>query len=300
LEAPNQRLAYFDIYSGPVEFASRYMPSDVIAMLRTLLILDRLSRRSLARFICQIVRAEDDQSSAMRMLAAALHFLTYKDLGQVEAAEVPNRMAALRGDLENQFVALDRDPSEFFRDLLNHFDSFRKKRLWCSIRDFMKSLEFNANLVSAMKAIDSFEAKRWQRHNPHLTAALHVIELPGDVWNNKRVFRDGLFAPRLGAIPKTWDMPRTVRSIYEQVRGQGTTFYPEQLDVTFDFVPRMCDRRMCRICIFGDGISRLCHQKRDLFCPVTLAACGYVHPCNPNKCPVKDDGVKGVCANSIC
>lgn len=299
LEGENSRLGHFDIHSGPVEFASRYMPSDTIAMLRTLLILERLFERSLARFIYDILGVEEDQSSAIRMLAVALHFLTYKDLGQVETDQVPSRMADIKSDLKSHVVALRKDPGGYLQNLAGDFNPFGKKRLWCSIRDYLKSPEFNAYLVSAIETIDPVEAKRWKRRNARLKSALQVIELPGDVWNNNRVFRDGLFTPRLGPIPKTWDMPRTVRSIYEQMKGQGMTFYPEQLDVTFDFVPRMCDRLMCHVCPFGRGILRLCHQKRGLFCPVTLAACGYVHPCNPKKCPVKENGAAGACANAI-
>ena len=162
---------------------------------------------------------------------------------------------------------------------------------------FINSLDLG--LVAAIQAIDPAEAPQWQRGNTVLKSALDVIELPGDVWNNNRIFREGLFAPHLDRIPKTWDMPRTVRGIYEQLKEQGTTFYPEQLDVTFDFVPRMCNRRMCYICMFGAGVDRLCHQQPDLYCPVTLAACGYVHPCNPDDCVLKANAVDGACESAV-
>ena len=98
-------------------------------------------------------------------------------------------------------------------------------------------------------------------------------------------------------------MPRTIRKIYNihKMEGQGASFYPEQLDVTFDFVPRMCARLQCHHCIFGGGIKieKMCHQQSGFSCPVTLAACGYFYPCNPDNCAFKSDSVRGVCESSI-
>jgi len=112
---------------------------------------------------------------------------------------------------------------------------------------------------------------------------------------NNIIFRDGLFSPHLGAIPKTWDMPRTIHAIHTQMAGPNDTFYPEQLDVTFDFVPRMCAKLQCRRCVFGGGIGKLCHQQRGFCCPVILAACGYFFPCDPDACTFKPDSVCGLC-----
>jgi hypothetical protein len=150
-----------------------------------------------------------------------------------------------------------------------------------------------------MSTIDKAESDRWHRASPNLWAARAVIELPGDVWNNNRIFRDGLFTPSIGSIPKTWDMPRTVRAIYDAMPPGMTTFYPEQLDVTFDFVPRMCATKNCHICVFGAGTSRLCHGRAGLYCSVTLAACGYVHSCNPKACSFRSDSVKGICKKAL-
>jgi len=125
------------------------------------------------------------------------------------------------------------------------------------------------------------------------------MELPGDVWNNNIIFRDGLFSPYV-AIPKSWDTPDIVREIYKQMESQGATFYPEQLDVTFDFVPRMCGKLQCHRCIFGGGIDKsLCHRQRGFYCPVTLAACGYFFACDPDNCAFKSDSGHDVCKSSI-
>ena len=138
---------------------------------------------------------------------------------------------------------------------------------------------------------------RWKRDDPALKAALDVMELPGDVWNNNAMFRDGLFTPHLRNARKSWDMPRTVREVYAEL--SNTHFYPEQLDVTFDFVPRMCSKRSCGYCFFGGGTQRLCHQRKDLLCPVTLATCGYEHTCDPDGCPFKANTLAGTCKKAV-
>jgi len=132
-----------------------------------------------------------------------------------------------------------------------------------------------------------------------LKRALGAIELPGDVWNNAKVFRDGLFSPYLSDERPSWDMPRTIRRVYELLKkDHDLRFYPEQLDVTFDFVPRMC-QRMCDVCPFGNGIGHVCHQKRGCLCPVPLISCGYRHLCNPEKCRLKEDAAKRLCHSSM-
>jgi hypothetical protein len=85
-------------------------------------------------------------------------------------------------------------------------------------------------------------------------------------------------------------MPQTVRAVYDAMDGSiPSNCYPEQLDVTFSFVPRMCDSQMCEICLFGGGIREICHRQPGLLCPVTLVACGYKHKCNPDQCVLKGD-----------
>lgn len=299
LSGPSTRLAHYDITKGPVAFASRYMPSDAVSIYRTIVILDAVADRSFARYMHRAVAGQTDQSAAVRRLAVALHFLTYADVGQVAAAHVHARIAELPSDIGPQLDAMKQSPATFLAALEADFWPHSRKRLWCSIRDYLKSPEFNPYLVQAMQAIDPTEAARWARGTPPHRKTLAVMELPGDVWNNNRIFRDGLFSPHIGPIPKTWDMPRTVRAIHEGMPPGRTAFYPEQLDVTFDFVPRMCDTRNCQICMFGAGVAKLCHQHPGLYCPVTLAACGYVHPCNPVDCAFKSDAVHDTCHSQV-
>jgi len=299
LENPNDRLARYGFDGDVVAFASRYMPEDVLLIFRTLALLDKISRRSLARFMSATGLAVTDQRDAVASIARALNGLTYISGGARSAAKIDEYLGA-EGELvekETEFFALDSTAC-----LKRWADKFRphgKKRLWCSIRDYLKSPEFNDVLVQSLRGIGLADADRWHRDSPTLRAALDVLELPGDVWNNNEVFRNGLFTPYLSGQRRTWDMPHTVRLVYDQMKKQGDVlFYPEQLDVTFDFVPRMCQRNMCDVCCFGAGIGKVCHAQQGLLCPVVLASCGYRHECRPGDCWLKQDAAKGLCFSS--
>ncbi|MGB9748115.1 MAG: hypothetical protein ACPLXM_14410, partial [Bacteroidales bacterium] len=60
------------------------------------------------------------------------------------------------------------------------------------------------------------------------------------------------------------------RDLYDQLKENEALydFYPEQFDVTFDFVPRMCNKKLCDVCPFGNnGIEYTCIPAKDKYCP---------------------------------
>ncbi len=160
LERPNNRLNLLygidSKKSKTVEFTSRYMPPDVLSIYRTLIILDRLAECSFTRFIYLAVKGETCQSRAVRKLAAALQFLTYADISNVNEGGVQKRMAVLRTSIEKDLSAFSREPEKFIAILSEKFERnpFKKKRLWCSIRDYLESPKFNNYLVGALGKID--------------------------------------------------------------------------------------------------------------------------------------------------
>jgi len=299
VEKPNTRLARYGFDGDAVTFASRYMPEDVLLIFRTLALLDKTSRRSLARFMSATGLAATDQRGAVASVARALNGLTYISGGARSAAKVDEHLDAEGGRVEKEAEVFAQDRVTCLERWADEFHPHGRKRLWCSIRDYLKSPEFNEVFLQSLRDIGLADADRWHRDSPALRASLDVLELPGDVWNNNEVFRNGLFSPYLSGQRKAWDMPHTVRLVYEQMREQGAlVFYPEQLDVTFDFVPRMCQRNMCDVCCFGAGIGRVCHAQQGLLCPVVLAACGYRHECRASGCRLKQDAARGLCQSS--
>jgi hypothetical protein len=174
----------------------------------------------------------------------------------------------------------------FFKDSKNSKRYF-SKRVWCSLRDYIKSPEFaplfrelllNKGIGDdIITMIFSEEAKQ-------------IIELPGDVWNNKSIFRNCLF--RISQTKDEFGEPfnRQLRKVFE--REHITIGYPEQFDVTFDFVQRMCDKHLCDICPFKavydpSSIMRICVNKEDMLCPISLVSCGYVTKCKADNCSLR-------------
>ncbi len=300
LKQANARLERYEITEGPVQFASRYMPEDLVLIFRTLALLDELADRSLARFIAQAASGNDDSRHAIRRIAAGLDGLTYSAGGTVRAERVDDELEDMQKKVTQDAEAFRRDPHSCIDGWDANFRYFERKRLWCSLRDYLKSPEFNDAFVGALKAANRPDVDRWERGNQCLRAGLHALELPGDVWNNSPTFRRGLFSPYLRQERQSWNMPRTIRAIYELLtEDEDLAFYPEQLDVTFDFVPAMCERNMCGTCLFGSGVGEVCHAQSGLQCSVALAACGYEHKCDPADCPVRDDRVKGFCHSAV-
>ena len=299
IETPNTRLARYGFDDNTVAFASRYMPEDVLLIFRTLALLDKISGRSLSRFMSSTGLAVADQDDAVRRVACALNGLTYVSGGARSATDLDRNLGAEGELVETEAEIFALDSAACLARWSKEFHPHGKKRLWCSIRDYLKSPEFNDVFVQSLRNIGFADAGRWHRDSPALRAALDVLELPGDVWNNNEVFRNGLFSPYLSGQRETWDMPYTVRLVYDQMKKQGAVaFYPEQLDVTFDFVPRMCQRNMCDVCCFGAGVGKVCHAQQGLLCPVVLTACGYRHECRPSGCRLKQDAARGLCHSS--
>jgi len=296
LDGPNRRLELQGITKGPVRFASRYIPEDVFVMFRTLALLEKTGRRQLAGFLGLFICDGAGVGENIERMAAALNGLTYSAGRAVSAGQLESRLRELWATVDVDAEAIVQDPARWIAEQQRRFRRFSKKRLWCSVRDYLKSPEFNPVFVRALADAGVSNAHRWERTSKELKQALDRLELPGDVWNNNEVFAKGLFAPFLENKPKTWDMPRTVREMYRLMeRTLGGTFYPEQLDVTFDFVPRMCEREMCGVCLFGGGVRKLCHGQRGLLCAVPLVACGYEHACEAEGCCFKNETAEGSC-----
>lgn len=287
--AGTERIRKYGISGSVVRFASRYIPEDIFRIHRTLEILDKCFKRSLGRFAYAILQGRTSHEEAVRHMAHALNQLTYTGGYRVSAESLDRQIRRTERELADHEFEFNCDQPLWHR-----------KRLWCSLRDYLKSPEFNPLFVEALRGADCPRATGWKKENSGVVSALKILELPGDVWNNADVFRAGLFDPLLENVPKTWDMPRTIRAIHGQLCSKGgtTSFYPEQLDVTFDFVPRMCARAMCRVCPFGGGIDTVCHQVSGRLCPMPLYSCGYEHACNPGRCQFKDNRVRGLCANA--
>jgi hypothetical protein len=269
-------------------FASRYVSHDYQNILQTLEILfDEKYGKNIIKFIIDIILNFKGESDLLIKVACALHLLTY----QLEKKKaIPHKIIEIL-DSKKEF---NKKIEEFKRTA-----TIGKKRLWCCIRDYKKGI-YNNIFNEAIKDNYRFDAQElitiWNNF------PMSDIELPGDVWNNSPLFRAKLFANiiNIDEVPDSWGMPKIIRKIYDQFKDSENIefFYPEQFDITFDFVPRMCNKKLCDICIFGpNGAGSICIPSSDKYCPVSLVSCGYKTKCtgNTEDCLIKDDLCKGIC-----
>jgi hypothetical protein len=164
---------------------------------------------------------------------------------------------------------------------------FTQKRAWCSLRDFFKSPEFkeyfkNALLEQGLSEVEIQELLSLK--------SLQQFELPGDVWNNNSRFRNCILE---GTEYQNSNQPlnKILRDYFNNNESEIGDSYPEQFDITFDFVPRMCMNNNCDICPIGllkdhskSGFSKTCVKNPDLYCSVALIDCGYKTGCYAQEC----------------
>jgi len=274
------------------KFASRYVTYDYQSILQTLQVLDEQKyQRNIVRYILSVVQRFQNEPDLLIRVACALHLLTY-ELDQKKAN--PKK------------VMQTINSSRQFAEKLDKFkktSTDNKKRLWCCVRDYKKGL-FQRIFNDAIKEAVPNEATEligiWNN------LPMDQIELPGDVWNNSLLFRDNLFADvlNISGLPKSWRMPRIIRELYRELspREDGDAFYPEQFDITFDFVPRMCSKKLCNVCPFGkNGADSICIPTSNKYCPVALFSCGYITRCigNQGECVLKEGVGKGICKGAL-
>ncbi|MHA1654382.1 MAG: hypothetical protein ACTSVT_10375, partial [Candidatus Thorarchaeota archaeon] len=293
----NARVKLFVIESE-VSFSSRYMPEDLLRIYRTLIILERVSDRSFGAFLRKVLEGSKTTADGIKRMAILLNRLTYDRLKRDRSsqdASKKNSWQVTWGNFKSRRTAVETDDTEFSFETGPYRPLSDRKRLWCCIRDYLKSPEFNSVFLGALKDAGFSDLDRWRKDSADLKQALSVLELPGDVWNNSPAFGSGLIDPYISdKAPKK--MPQKIRKVYDFiVKSKNIRFYPEQFDVTFDFVPRMCERDMCDVCLFGGGVKSVCHASPGVLCSVVLSSCGYIHPCEPEKCSFKNDPAGGLC-----
>lgn len=259
--------------SGLLDFTPRYSRHyDQIT--RTLEILIDYNR-SLVRFLQTY--SKQYKQKELSHVAHALDLLTYR--WDVDKAR----------PILNSVIEMDQDFQRWQRDM-NRPQGHGRKRLWMALRDYVKT-----------------PFKHWVEESFSWPENLDLreLELPGDVWNNE--FAIKLLHPlaaRNGVTTKTLrgaslSAPALAKQIDMVVRSiePTTCFYPERLDVSFDFASRMCGADLCSVCLFGKNLAKeFCvSQNPTKLCPVLFVSAGYIRPCEPQSCPVANDFGKHLC-----
>ncbi|HKZ42368.1 MAG TPA: hypothetical protein VJL10_11215 [Anaerolineales bacterium] len=268
-------------------FTSRYYPADFKSILSTYCILKEFDY-SFTKYIIHVLKLLKDDENFLRKLLFSLYLLSYFDIGQQTAEGIDFDKTLKDGyDRANRVRSIVESKQLFelaFDDFIKKDIVFKQKRAWCSLRDFLKSPEFSgyfkASLINLKYgAADAlFDQKNFTQ-----------LELPGDVWNNNSKFRNCILTGT-GYEHSRLSFAKLLREVFDKNRDQISKGYPEQFDVTFDLVPRMCEQNNCKICPYGllngkaSDFMRVCTNQGDRYCPALLAACNYKRFCAGEGC----------------
>ena len=286
---PNERIITNypdDAKKNNVIFASRFFPSDYLCILYTLHTLEKFNY-SLSYYIATAYNRFKNESDLIQKILFSLYLLTYQNIGQPKNEiiehwnenlnEADNRSHRIWNYFNNPKYANE------FNDEYGKFQNstrYHLKRAWCSLRDFLKSPEFNPYFRESMELHGLTEIEVNELSD---ISMLRQLELPGDVWNNNPKFQRCI---RNDEKFKKSEFNRFLREYYNDNKKLTTgKTYPEQFDITFDFVPRMCDKNLCDICPIGHlsdkgkDFEKICIDDKNKFCPVTLVGCGYKMMC---------------------
>ena len=278
------------IESNKVKFKSRFFPSDYLAILYTIVFLKDYNFR-LSSFIKEIYLTHKDNTDFIQRMFFCLYLVTYCNIGQPKSDNIGLFCQNIRSAISRKReIRQILDNKNKFNKLFNVFRRdriYKQKRAWCSLRDFLKSPEFKIYFKNALREeeVDDGDFNRLFSR-----AALTQLELPGDVWNNNSKFRR--------CILKNTDYENNRESLNKILRkffnkNPNVAGYPEQFDVTFDFVPRMCEQNNCDICPINkidnnkNNFHKICLADEQKFCAVALVACNYKNNCiGKNECKI--------------
>lgn len=269
-------------------FISRFYPSDYISILSTFSVLQDYDF-SLIRYIIALLEKVVDKEDFIQRLLFGLYLLSYFDIGQPKSSDLmhfdKNLSKAEKRKKEidkllNSATSFDEEFNYFKKDII-----FKQKRAWCSLRDFLKSPEFKVYFFDALKEAGFTDHSMFRS-----IEALRFLELPGDVWNNNPTFRKCIMQGT-GYESSKLSLSKLLRTMFNENREAIPEGYPEQFDVTFDFVPRMCDKKgNCSICPYGllhneaKELSKVCIADKGKYCPVMYICCNYKMACIGRDC----------------
>ena len=320
-------------------FRSRFYSVDYINIYYTLSILESIEEkdRSLVSYIARIISTVYQSKNRrkakdyIRAIASGLYLLSFYNVKNIQAGQIQtaynfwngksDEKPKYRGKVIEGFETLDERKdnikkwiSRGCQDLFDgkkEFDS--SKRLWCSLRDYIKSPIFSKkHFIPALKkclnennAWKSFEKEVLENNGNN---GCRYIELPGDVWNENSIFRRCFEKNDEDAVKANEQIrqkPENKRKknikikfgeLLRELRTMQTDnnppkdWYPEQFDITFDIAPRMCEQNNCKYCILSDeedrftNLEKMCINNSGKYCPLVLLHCGYRYVC-----PGKDE-----------
>ena len=287
----NERLKGYGLKTNEkVQFIPRFYSADYFSILFTLEYLDnKYYNRSISRFIAVQINLHKDKSDLIGRILFSLYVLSYKDISQPKKEDIGNtednkkksehRLEDTKQILSERF---EEEYSKFIKDKI-----YVQKRAWCALRDYFKSPELKGCFLDSLKR---------EGLNEEIISSLFgyqnmsQFELPGDVWNNNTKFRNCILKGTETLGPTSY-LNKILREYYNKNKVHLENCSPEQFDISFDFVPRMCQKNNCDICPIGlmkgeigNNFLKTCVKNKDSFCTVALIDCNYKVECYGNEC----------------
>ncbi len=272
-----------------VKFASRYYPSDYFSILYTLYFLKDYNF-SFSKFIKEVYIKYKDKNDFIKRVLYSMYLVTYYEISQPKKDDIKDFETNLnKADIRTKKIKeILKNKKTFEKEYLRFLkkDVFHQKRVWCSLRDFVKSVEFKKYFKNALKEAGLNDIKIFTSKK-----SLIELELPGDVWNNNSKFRNCILSNTIYEKSKE-ELNKILRKYFK-----GNTVkigYPEQFDVTFDFVPRMCEKNNCNICPIQiinnkkiNDFEKICVNKKSKYCSFAMISCNYKKICYEKDCKLK-------------
>ena len=294
-------------------FSSRYMLQDIACMYKTLLYLNNIfeyknenenENEKIKRIITNktynglfsafleehsnCICEYNDQKNKNNVsiikedsegLAEALFELTYQCIPQITSGDIKdnNIFESISEKLQKK-EEKDKKDKNYTLEKNRH----SLKRMWCIIRDFLVHPVFS----ECFKII--IDETNFVILNGKTEYA--KIELPGDVWNNNSKFALCFWGDNNATKSSGF-----VRQMYDNRKDtdKWNGCLPIHFDITFNFVPRMCEEDKCDICPLAkdskdDDISKKYGNKwkesicptKDKYCTLALCATGIKHKCD--------------------
>lgn len=276
-----------------VTFTPRYYPSDYFSILYTLDILKHFDN-SLIKFLIEQLHNHHNTDDYIKRILFSLYLLTYYKIGQPNKADIEKYLENIeKAKTRTEKVLTVLNDVEIFDLKYRIFKKdkiFYQKRAWCSLRDFLKSPEFK---IYFRDSLIKHNVNREQTEQLFSLKSYQQLELPGDVWNNNSKFRNCILE-NTEYQNSNKSLNKILREFFDKNKNILGECYPEQFDITFDFVPRMCESDNCNICPIGkmkgipnSNYDKTCVNNTNLFCSVALINCNYKLNCFGDKCRLK-------------
>ena len=279
------------LFFEELRYRPRYWKYDLVRIYRVLVVLEEGYGKSLGVLLKDLCCSPPSERSVKRLFSmlVALAYSVGDFKGQIleDNKNYKNKQKSCARKIDKKIKNVVEGGSDEMY-IKKRYDS---KIIWCVLRDWLMEERMNAFFVETLEKVGVGRdvSEKWRRDSTELKGALKVLELPGDIWNNNKVFWGCIFKKRLSGLYITSvNSSKVTREIYDLIHdGENDDFMPENLDVSFDFVKRMCSERLCDVCPFNSGISDLCHGNEGKICPILLYTCGYKYDCTPDICKLK-------------